>query len=51
MKLWRLPRQFLKLPTSLGPSWNVATNVTPSTMILVKIMTLSSSKRIRNPKI
>ncbi|MBA0792788.1 hypothetical protein Gohar_017256, partial [Gossypium harknessii] len=34
MKLWRLPRRFLKLPTSLGPSWNVATNVTPPTMIL-----------------
>ncbi|MBA0734214.1 hypothetical protein Gogos_018155 [Gossypium gossypioides] len=45
MKLWRLPRRFSKFTTSLGPPWNVATNVIPPTMILLKIMTVSSSKK------
>ncbi|MBA0605213.1 hypothetical protein Godav_017807, partial [Gossypium davidsonii] len=46
IKLWRFPRQFSKSPTSLGPPWNVATTVTTSTMILLKIMTLLSSKKL-----
>ncbi|MBA0636714.1 hypothetical protein Godav_029729 [Gossypium davidsonii] len=45
MKLWRLPRRFSKSPTSLGPPWNVATTIITPMMILIKIMTLSSSKK------